>query len=228
MPAAQIHPASLTTLEDAITARHSTRAYLSTPVPPSTLHRALHLATQAPSNSNVQPWRLWVLTGQPLANVKSELMKHASAGEEPNIPPLPAWAAPYRSHVGSLIFGEGMGIAREDTQGRRRAVLRNFEFFGAPVGCLVTMKADLDKADSLSVGMYLQTLVLALAAEGVSTCVQVSIAGYAEVVKEVVGIPEDYVVICGMAAGFEDPEAKVNRMRPDRLGWEETTVILAD
>lgn len=224
------HPRSAANmpLEEAITTRHASRAYLPTPVPSSVLQRALALATHAPSNSNVQPWRLWILSGQPLANLKTELMKHASAGEEPHIPPLPAWANKFRSQVGSLVYGEGWGISRNNSEGRRQAVLRNFEFFGAPMGCIVAMKADLDKADSLSVGMYLQTLALALGAEGVGTCLQVSIAGYPEVVKEVVGIPEDFVVICGMAVGFEDPDAKVNTIRPGRLGWEETTVILSD
>lgn len=90
------------------------------------------------------------------------------------------------------------------------------------------MRDDLDQADSLSVGMYLQTLVLALKAEGIDTCVQVSIAGYPKVVKEMVGVPRDMSVICGMAVGFEDPKAKVNAMRPPKLRWEQTTVILSD
>lgn len=168
-----------------------------------------------------------MLTGTPLANLKAQLMRHASSGEKPNIPPLPPWASVFRSQLGRLVYGEGWQIPRDDKEARRQAVLRNFEFFGAPVGCLVCMRDDLDKADALSVGMYIQTLVLALKAEGVDACCQVSIAGYSEVAKETVGIPANYVVICGMAVGFEDKNAKVNSMRPPKLPWEETVVILS-
>lgn len=222
------HPASDMTLHEAITTRHASREYLPDPVPAAPLHRALALAAQAPSNSNVQPWRLWLLSGTPLAALKAELTAHASSGEKPNIPPLPAWASPFRSRLGRLVYGEGWGVARDDADGRRAAVLRNFDFFGAPLAGVVCMRDDLAEADALSVGMYLQTLALALAAEGLATCVQVSIAGYPEVVREAAGIPADMVVICGIAIGFQDPEAKVNAVRPGRMGWEETTVILSD
>lgn len=219
-------PAAAMSLHEVVTQRHSSREYLPTPVPPAALRRALALAERAPSNSNVQPWRLWVLSGPPLAGLKRELMAHASSDEAPQIPPLPAWAHRYRSHLGRLVYGEGWDIARDDAEGRRNAVLRNFEFFGAPMGAIVCMKNDLDFPDSLSVGMYLQTLVLALQAEGLSSCVQVSIAGYSEVARKTLGIPDDMLVICGMAIGFENPTHKVNTIRPPKMGFTDTTVIL--
>lgn len=222
------HPASSITLHEVIIQRHSSRQYLPTPVPPTSLRRALSLAEHSPSNSNVQPWRLWVLSGAPLAALKHELMAHANADEKPQIPPLPAWASKFRSQLGRLIYGVGWDIPRDDKEARRQAVLRNFEFFGAPMGAIVCMKNDLASADSLSVGMYLQTLVLAFQAEGLGTCVQVSIGGYPEVVRKTVGIPDDMIVICGMAIGFEDPKAKVNATRPPKQGFTDTTVILSD
>lgn len=221
------HPAAAISLHEAISSRHSTREFLGNPVPQDKIHRALALATQSPSNSNVQPWRLWILSGTPLATLKTNLMAHASSDEEPQVPPLPAWAAPFRSNLGRVIYGVGWAIPRDDIEARRAALLRNYEFFGAPVGAIVCIRSDLGGADSLSVGMYLQTLVLALKAEGLDTCVQVSIAGYPEVVKKTVGIPDDMTVLCGMAVGYQDPEAKINTLRPDRVSCEETTVILS-
>lgn len=222
--------ASTTTLQTAITSRHTTRAFLPTPVPTPLLQKSLALAARAPSNSNIQPWRLHILTGTALTRLTTALLAHASAGDKPpNIPPLPAWATQYRSELGRLVYGEGWGIARDDAEGRRKAVLGNFDFFGAPVGVVVTMRADLGCADALSVGMYLQTLVLALGAEGLGTAVEVSVAGYGEVVKEVLrlqgeGEEGEWVVLCGMAVGFEDGGARVNGIRTGRRGWEETTV----
>ncbi|KAI3401938.1 hypothetical protein diail_6498 [Diaporthe ilicicola] len=216
-------------LYKAITTRHSSRAFLPTPIPTPQLLRALALAAQhSPSNSNVQPWRLWVLSGGALDALKAALMARAGSDEEPQIPPLPAWAAPFRSHVGKTVYGEGFNIARGDHAAHRAAVLRNFEFFGAPVGGVVCMRDDLSSADSLSVGMYLQTLLLALRAEGIDSCVEVSIGGYPEAVRKAVGIPEDMIVLCGVAIGFEDPASKVNTLSPERLGLEETTVLMSD
>ncbi|KAL1861443.1 hypothetical protein Daus18300_008836 [Diaporthe australafricana] len=216
-------------LYQAITTRHSSRDYLPTPVPPPQLRRALALAAQhSPSNSNVQPWRLWVLSGGALRALTAALAARAGSDEVPQIPALPPWAVPFRSHLGRTIYGEGWGIAREDHAAHRAAVLRNFEFFGAPVGAVVCMRDDLSSADSLSVGMYLQTLVLALRAEGIDSCVEVSIGGYPEAVRKAVGIPEDMIVICGIAIGFEDPASKVNTLSPERLGLEETTVLMSD
>lgn len=222
------HPATSINLHEAITTRHSSREFLPDPVPTAALHRALTLATQSPSNTNVQPWRLWVLSGAPLAHLKRELVARAAADDMPQIPPLPAWANTYRSELGKLIYAGGWDIPWADKEARKRALLRNFEFFGAPMGAVVCMKNDLDSADSLSVGMYLQTLVLALRAEGVATCVEISIAGYPDVVKKTAGIPDDMIVICGMAIGIENPEAKINTMRPPRLRFEDTTVFLSD
>lgn len=94
------------TLEEAITQRHSSRHFTSTPVPQEKIQRALSLATHAPSNSNVQPWRLCIVTGAALDRLKVALMEAATSGSEPNIPPLPKQFAPLRSEVGQSIFGE--------------------------------------------------------------------------------------------------------------------------
>lgn len=227
-PVVDSHPAAAMDLHTAIVTRHASREYLPTPVPRAALHRALALAAHAPSNSNVQPWRLWLLDGAPLAALTARLTAVAAAGDrEPNVPALPDWARPYRSRLGRRVYGEGWGIARDDAEGRRAAVLRNFSFFGAPLGGIVCMRDDLSGADALSVGMWLQSFLLALRAEGIASCAQVSIAGYAEEVREVAGIPGDMSVLCGLAIGFEDPGAKVNGVRPGRMGWEETTVMLS-
>ena len=109
-----------------------------------------------------------------------------------------------------------MGIARHDAEARRIAVLRNWEFFRAPLAGVVCMHRDFDHVDSLGVGMFLQTLVLALTARGLGTCVQVSIAGYPETVREQLGIPEEMRVLCGLAIGYPDPDFPGNKLRVPR------------
>ncbi|KAK3335487.1 Nitroreductase-like protein [Cercophora scortea] len=205
-------------LTTAITTRHSTRRFLSTPPPLTTLHTALTLATHAPSNSNIQPWCLYLLSGPALARLKTALLSAASSTPTgPAIPPLPAAFQRFRSALGQQVYGVGLGISHSDTAGRRAAVLRNFDFFGAPVAAIVCMDKRLSSADAVSVGMYVQTLLLALTEQGVGTCVEVAVAGYPEVIRDVVKeIPESMDILCGVAIGYEDPTMKVNHIYTPR------------
>jgi len=212
-------------LSEAIRTRHSTRLFLPRPVPHSSLERALEAARHAPSNSNTQAWRLFIATGPALQRLTGALVHAASAGEEPSFPGLPPSFAPYRSALGAQVYGkEGWGLARDDMEGRKAATLRNFDFFGAPVVVVVGMSTELEGEEALSVGMYVQTLLLALTAQGLGSCVEIAIAGYPEIVRREMGIPEDMRILCGIAVGYEDTSARVNGIRSKREGVDKTTV----
>jgi nitroreductase len=109
-----------------------------------------------------------------------------------------------RRDLGAKVYGS-MGITRDDTQGRRIAVLRNWEFFRAPLAGIVCMHRDLHYVDSVGVGMFLQTFLLALTARSLGTCVQVSIAGYPEIARDQLNIPQEYAILSRLAIGYPDP-----------------------
>ena len=202
-------------LEEAITSRRSTRLFLrDKPVPPTLVEEALTLAMRAPSNSNVQPWHLVLASGPARDRLVEALLEQAEAAP-PKVPVLPEAFAHMRRDLGALVYGS-MGISRHDSEGRRVAVLRNWEFFRAPLAGVVCMHRDLDYVDALGVGMFLQTLLLALTARGLGTCVQVSIAGYPDVVREQLDISEDMRVLCGLAIGYPDPAFPGNALRVPR------------
>ncbi|KAI1259742.1 Nitroreductase-like protein [Xylariaceae sp. FL1019] len=209
-------------LDEAILSRHSSRLYTPKPVPREILEAALELAAHSPSNSNTQAWRLFIVTGAALKRLTSALMKEASQGAAPNVPGLPEEFRKYRSELGKQVYGEGWQIPREDAEARRAAVLRNFEFFGAPVGVVVCMSDSLPGRAAFSVGMYVQTFLLGLTERGVDSCVEVSISGYPDVVRREVGIPEDMRVLCGISIGYEDKSAGVNKVRSGREVVEKT------
>ena len=119
-----------------------------------------------------------------------------------------------------------MGIPREDTAGHLAAVLRNWEFFRAPLAGIVCMHRDLGPADALSVGMYLQTLLLALTERGLGTCIEVSVAGYPEIVRTQLAIPADLSILCGLAVGYPDPDFPANRLHINREAVEKNVVFL--
>lgn len=212
-------------LENAINERHSTRMFLrDKSVPLDLVEEALALAMRAPSNSNVQPWRLFMVSG-PARDRLVEAMLEVARVESPNVPVLPAAFAHLRRELGGLVYGS-MGISRDDTQARRIAVLRNWEFFRAPLAGIVCMHRDLDYVDGMGVGMFLQTLLLALTARGLGTCVQVSIAGYPEVVREQLNIGEEMRVLCGLAIGYPDPTFPGNNLHVPRNPVEENVVFV--
>ncbi|KAK6066466.1 hypothetical protein SCUP515_10652 [Seiridium cupressi] len=151
-----------------------------------------------------------------------------SSGAAPNIPALPEKFRHSRSELGRLIYGDGWGIQRGDSEAQRKAVLRNFEFFGAPVGVIVCMSKELPGVAAMSVGMYLQTFLLALTELGVGSCVQVSIAGYRDLVRKELGVAEDLEILCGVSVGYEDADFNVNKVRIGRYGVEDTTVFVKD
>ena len=179
---------------------------------------ALELAIRAPSNSNVQPWHLRLVSGAARDRLVAALLDEASS-KPPVVPELPELFAHLRRELGAKVYGS-MGITRDDAEGRRIAVLRNWEFFRAPLAGIVCMHRDLHYVDSLGVGMFLQTFLLALTAHGLGTCVQVSIAGYPEIVREQLSISDEYAILCGLAIGYPDPTFPANtpahRPQPDR------------
>ncbi|MGV0744407.1 nitroreductase [Mycolicibacterium sp. XJ870] len=214
-------------LEEAIAERHSTRLFLpDKPVPRELVDEALELAVRAPSNSNVQPWQVVFTSGAARNRLVKALLEAAQASD-PQIPELPEAFAHHRFEVGAALFGS-LGIARRDAEARRAVVLRNWEFFRAPLAGIVCIHRDLDYVDGVGVGMFLQTLLLALTARGLDSCVQVSIVGYPDVVRSQLDIGEDTRILCGLAVGYADPEFPANSIRTPRNPVSQNVVFRED
>jgi nitroreductase len=211
-------------LDEAIRERRSTRMFLHQPVPRDLVEESLALAQRAPLNSNIQPWHMVFASGPPRDRLVAALLDEARR-RPPNIPPLPQSFEHYRRELGAQVYG-AMGIGREDTAKRAAAVLRNWEFFRAPLAGIVCMHRDLGPANALGVGMYLQTLLLALTERGLGTCVEISIAGYSEIVRVQLAIPAELSILCGLAVGYPDPAFPANRLHISRKPIEKNVVFL--
>ena len=202
-------------LEAVIRERRSIRMFLpDRPVARELVDDAVDLAIRAPSNSNIQPWHLVFASGAARDRLVAALLEAARTGP-PKVPELPEHFKHFRSETGKVVYGS-MGIARDDAEGRRDAVLRNWEFFRAPLAGIVCMDRELGLVDSLGVGMFLQTLVLALTARGLGTCVQVAIAGYPEIIHQQLDIPERFTILCGLSVGYADPDFPANKIHVGR------------
>jgi nitroreductase len=215
----------MTDFDEVVRQRRSTRLFLrDKPVPRELLDEALELAMRAPSNSNIQPWRVFIASGPRRDRLVEALLEEASV-ELPVTTGIPEHFLPLRQELGGLVYGS-MGIARHDKDARKLAQLRNWEFFRAPVGAVVCMHRDLGLVDGVGVGMFLQTLVLALTERGLGTCVQVSIAAYPDILRSHLDIPDELTVLCGLAIGYPDPAFAGNSLAVPRNPVEKNVVFL--
>ncbi|MDB5974487.1 MAG: Nitroreductase family [Nevskia sp.] len=214
------------TVSEAVRSRRSVRAFLDTPVPETLLREALELAALAPSGGNVQPWRIYVLAGERLAQLKQAVRQSSPAPPEYPIYPEKL-GEPYRSSrykVGEEMYAL-LGIPREDKMARMKWLMRNFEFFGAPIGLFCYVGREMGSAQWSDLGMYLQTLMLLLRERGLDSCPQEAWATQHRTVGAFLQSPPEWMLFCGMGIGHADPAAPVNGLRSERAPLEQFAVL---
>jgi len=204
--------------------RRSVRAYKPDPLSREQVLNILQAAATAPSNSNIQPWRVYVLTGTPKQALGDALVAAFRAGSFPppsHFPnPLPAEFGARQADFAARYYS-CLGIAREDAAARARQTQRNYTFFGAPVGLIFSIDARLHPHSWLDLGLFVQNVMIAAKARGIDTCPQVSFAPFHEVIASHLGMPPEEVTVCGMAMGFGDPGVGVNQMNMPRQRVDE-------
>jgi len=207
-----------------LASRRSCRAYRSTPVPREALERLLALASRSASNSNSQPWQVHVVTGPALRRLAEDLLKAYDTGDSSadydHQPPAEGWPEPFlgrRREMGQRLYGEAMGIGRDDIERRLAHHRRNYEFFGAPVGLILTVNRARRLGALVDAGLFLQALMLAARAAGLDTCAQAALSDFAPVLRRNLGIPDDELVVCGLSLGYGDPDHSSTRCRTSRV-----------
>lgn len=184
-----------------------------------TIRDILELCQRAPSNCNVQPWRVWVLSGDARDRLSNAMCSRLDAGDWGNPEdPIDNFLDDYRRlQVECAVeMYTAMGVGRKDMEGRVRAQRRNFEFFDAPHVAIVAMEEHYDIGVSMDIGTWLQTFMLALVDRGLSSCPQAALRLYPDVVREELGIPSTMRILCGVSFGYEDEEVPANRARQKR------------
>lgn len=213
-------------VSSAIDSRMSCRAFLSTPVPESTVRSILTAAARAPSGGNVQPWHCHVLTGEPLSQFRQaiqERLAHHPRGEgaEYHIYP-PGLTEPYRGRI--FKCGEDMyatiGVSRQDKPARLRQFARNYRFFDAPVGMFFCIDRQMGPPQWADLGMYMQSVMLLAREHGLHTCPQEAWAVWHQAVAEFLALPPALMLFSGMALGYRDETAAINTLRTDRVPLE--------
>jgi nitroreductase len=204
---------AVATIEDALLTRRSCRAFLPTPVPRARIERLLALAARSASNSNCQPWQVHVLTNAAKRALTADLLRahdaerRAEVGEFDYQPRGDRWPEPFRSRrrrFGERLYRNTLGIAAHDGAGRRGHHRRNYDFFGAPVGIILTVSSAPLRSALVDAGLFLQALMLAARGAGLHTFAQASLIDFYPVLRRHLRIPRDHVIVCGVALGYAD------------------------
>jgi len=208
---------------DAVSTRYSCRAFLDKPVPEAVVRDIVERAARAPSAGNMQPWRVYAMAGERVEDLKA-LLRPRMASELPKgegveyvIYPQPM-VEPYRARsftVGELLY-QSIGVPREDKAGRYKQYARNYEFFGAPVALFFAREKDHGAAQWADIGGYLQTVALLARGHGLHSCPQQAWVLFHQTVRGFLDLPDHLMIYSGMALGYEDPAAPINRWRSPR------------
>ena len=227
------NPAS--SFEEAVLTRRSVRAFKPDAVPPKRLiEKMLDLARYAPNGSNIQPWNVYVVAG----GTRDRLCQAILAADKDDVPGYDEeyqyyptdWFEPClgrRRTLGKALYGL-VGIAKGDTEAMKRQQARNYSFFDAPIGLFFSIDTRNEYGGWIDMGAFLQTAMLAARTLGLHTCPQQSFSKYHRIVRDHVPIPEDHILVCGMAVGYADEEAVVNELAPEKAPVEEFTAFLWD
>ncbi|MGI9622558.1 MAG: nitroreductase [Acidimicrobiales bacterium] len=205
-------------VNEAVSRRKSIRSFLSTPVADSTMAELLEASSRAPSGGNVQPWRVYVVNGDRMRDLKTLVAGRPFDEPEYAVYPASLWE-PYRTNrfaVGEAMY-EKLGIPRDDKAARLGHVARNYTFFDAPCGFFCFIDRGMGPPQWSDLGMFLQTFMLLAQEAGLDTCPQESWASYGRSIAEFVGAPDEEMLFCGMAVGHHDPDNPVNDLVSDRM-----------
>lgn len=207
-------------LEDAVRTRRSIRGYLPREVPQAQIEAVFALAQAAPSNCNIQPWLSHVVSGDALRALGARMVAAAQNGTPPD-PDTKAdrkFTGVWRDRqidAAVQLYG-AMGIDRHDRPRRDWAYQRNLEFFGAPHAVFIFTPAEFGEREAVDLGIYAQTLMLALTAQGLSSCAQGALGLYPGIIRDHLGVGPDHKLIFGISFGYEDPGVDANRARVGR------------
>jgi len=197
---------------EAVRSRRSVRGFLGRPVPAAMLTRVLSAALRAPSGGNLQPWQVYVLSGSRLEDLKTRVRRRIAAGDSGDPLPVQAYPVPLPAIYARRLADMGerrydaAGVAREDKAGRARIRARNWECFGAPAALFCYLDEQMLAPQWMDAGIFLQSVMLLLRAEGLDSCPQIAWAEYHRTVAEVTEPPDRHVLACGLSIGYADPQ----------------------
>ena len=210
-------------VSEAVNSRQSIRAFTDQEVSDELIQRLLEKSARAASGGNLQPWKIFVINNETMIN----FLKFQEDWTDPETPAYDIYpenlSEPYKTsryEVGAEMYSI-LDIDRDDKEGRFKQMLENFKFFGAPSAFFCFVDRQMGRPQWSDLGMFLQNFMLLAKEVGLDTCPQEAWAIKQESVTAFVEAPDELMLFCGMAIGYKDDEAKINKLRTERRPFED-------
>ncbi|KAL7953158.1 Nitroreductase-like protein [Trichoderma compactum] len=214
----------LNVLATLINDRHTVRQFLPEPVPREVLEKALSIAQRTASNNNLQPWRAVILTGEKLETLNKVMVRAWDKGW-PDIPETPADYMHHKENLGAELYGNLLGIGRDDYEKRKHDLGREFSVLWSPSSCYCLYGQQALKFDLISAGFWMQNLTLALRAQGVEACYQAGVAVYAKILQRELDLSDGVNFLSAITMGYEGVSYVGNTLRMTRDQWARNVQI---
>lgn len=205
--------------DQVVASRRSLRAFLPQAVDKKTLEHVFSVALHAPSNCNTQPWLVHVASGESLEKLRTEMSSRFMAGEiTMDFPYDGVYEGVYkqRQHGSARALYDAVNVTREDKAGRHQQFMRNFTFFDAPHAAFLFLPEPFGLREAADLGIYAQTLMLAMTAHGLGSCPQAALSFQVDFVRKTLGIDAGNKLLFGISFGYPDPDAPANTCTTDR------------
>ena len=218
-------------LNELIKSRYSVRSFTDDTVDIETIREILEISSNAPSGGNIQPWKVYVVTDKTKEKLIKKALSNFDNGVQEKIEydiyprPLDAEYKRRRSECARDMY-TALSIKQDDTELRLSQIRENFKFFGAPVGMIVTIDKAFAENGWGHVGMFIQNICLSAVDNDIGTCLQESWSIYPETVKDILNIPDNEVVWCGIALGYPNKEHPINNYRTSRESIEKFVTFI--
>lgn len=221
-------------VSEAVNSRRSMRVFKPDPVAKTDIEWIIENANRSASNGNLQPWKLYVTMGAARKRLSAAILKAMDEGDngpgaEYNVYPqemTPVYDA-RRKLVGKQLYTL-LGVPRGDAAGMLKQFRKNYEFFDAPVGMILSVEKRMGNGQWIDCGIFLDQLMLLAREKGLHTCPQAAFSRYQHVVRRELGIPDDQTVICGLALGHADPDVVPNSLITDRAPIQDFTTWFSE
>lgn len=211
-------------LIEGIESRHSTRAFAPTPVPREVIEKILDAARRSPSARNSQPWQVAVVCGKRRDELSGLLLSlvEANTPPQPDIPRTIKWPDEIGKRIEEFQARRDkfLGMEGADEEQKRTHSLQNYKFYGAPCALYLFMERNLTSMSLFDLGIFAQTLILAAHASGLGACMLGSACFYADAVRKFLNLPESKQLVIGIALGYADREALINKFKSDRISLD--------
>ena len=202
-------------VSEAVLARRTIRAFKPEPVPEAVIREVLEIARFAPSNSNTQPWRIDIVSGEARDALEAAIFAEMKAGKKP-YPAFPPGGSGLkgrykeRQRECAFKYYDAVGVDKDDLKARAQLASKNWTFFGAPHAAFFSYPETMHRANAIDIGIFLQTIMLLFTERGVASCPQGALAAYPGPVRAMLPIPEGNAILCGLSFGYADAQAPAN------------------